>query len=362
MKKNDLKRIDISSIEDLKNILLTLGYNFKSESFLEELKVEFKLSMECLKKIEALDEEKIVYRAKSIDDFILYMELLVSFDAEIRELEKALEGISELYISRTEYDRGRGLRERKESIDKDLCLDKIQWIKKNIEILEQDDYIEKIDGIYAEIEEENLFSKDIELLKKIILNDSLIEDYNEEEMIKTFYIKLDGVNKDYIKVKKGGLEYYEHLKIDVWRFRRLIKNLYKYLEKRAEKYYINQSNTIGDTVNIALAFFYGKEYRAISGGNNIESYCIAPMDERFKSFKVNKRGEIGIGYNRFNDSEKKIFEEINNQIEEGVVGRKGEVILYTKLELCPSCYYVMAQFKEKYPNIDIKINYGKKYC
>ncbi|WP_297638269.1 deaminase domain-containing protein [uncultured Clostridium sp.] len=360
--KNDLKRIDIGNIEDLKKVLFILGYNFNEECFLDELKEEFNLSNECIEKIESLDKEGVVYRAKSIEDFILYMELLVSFDSKIKELEKELDRVNELYIFRVEYDRERGLRERKESIDKDLCLEKIQWIKRNIGILEHDDYIEKIEEIYDEIEEGNLFSKDIELLKKLILNDSLIEDYDEEEMIKTFYIKLDGVNKNYIKVKKGGLEYYEHLKKDILRVKRLIKNLSKYLEIRDEKYYLNQSNTVQDAVNIASASFNGVDYKAISGGINLKKYCMAPKEESFKSFKVNKLGEIGIGYNRFNDSEKKIFEKIDDQIEKGLVKSSGEVILYTKLEPCPSCYYVMAQFKEKYPNIDIKINYGKKYC
>ena len=61
-----------------------------------------------------------------------------------------------------------------------------------------------------------------------------------------------------------------------------------------------------------------KEFKAISGSNEIEDYCKAPpiKEASFKSSKVNKLGNLGIGYNRVNDSEKKILEEIHKQIED----------------------------------------------
>ena len=54
---------------------------------------------------------------------------------------------------------------------------------------------------------------------------------------------------------------------------------------------------------------------------------------------------MGIGYNRVNDSEKKIIEEINNLIDLGKIPSEGELVLYSKWEPCPSCYYVISQFK-----------------
>ena len=81
----------------------------------------------------------------------------------------------------------------------------------------------------------------------------------------------------------------------------------------------------------------------------------------FKSSKVNKLGKLGIGYNRINDSEKKILEEINKQIESNELEDKGELVLYSKWQPCPSCYYVISQFCEKYPRIKFKVKYRNKY-
>ena len=92
-------------------------------------------------------------------------------------------------------------------------------------------------------------------------------------------------------------------------------------------------------------------------------YCtVVPMDKSaFISRKVNKLGELGVGYNRVNDSEKKILEEINKQIENGKLKDEANLILYSKFEPCPSCYYVISQFMNKYPKIKIHVKYKEKY-
>ncbi|MBM6839764.1 hypothetical protein H9X77_16505, partial [Clostridium saudiense] len=106
-----------------------------------------------------------------------------------------------------------------------------------------------------------------------------------------------------------------------------------------------------------------KEFKAISGKNNVRGYCIAPNlgEAAFEACKVNKLGKIGIGYKRVNDSEKKILEEIHRQIESKVLKDEGELILYSKWQPCPSCYYVISQFCNMYPNIKLKVKYHKKY-
>ena len=147
---------------------------------------------------------------------------------------------------------------------------------------------------------------------------------------------------------------------------RLIKNMNKYIkvdEKEKTTFKIDQSKTLQDSINIAVAIYDNKEFKAISGSNNITNYCIAPSQGTavFKSSKVNKLGKLGIGYNRVNDSEKKIFEEIHKQIEEKVLKNEGNLILYSKWEPCPSCYFVISQFCRQHPNIKIQVKYSKKY-
>ena len=52
---------------------------------------------------------------------------------------------------------------------------------------------------------------------------------------------------------------------------------------------------------------------------------------------------------------------IDKDIEENKLDNKGEVILYSKWEPCPSCYFVISQFCEKYPLINVKVRYEKRY-
>ena len=125
----------------------------------------------------------------------------------------------------------------------------------------------------------------------------------------------------------------------------------------------NHLKALQDSINIAVAMYDNKEFKAISGSNDIEDYCKAPpfKEAIFKSSKVNKLGKLGIGYNRVNDSEKKILEEIHKQIEEKELNDYGKLTLYSKWEPCPSCYFVISQFCEKHPKISVEVKYNKKY-
>ena len=196
--------------------------------------------------------------------------------------------------------------------------------------------------------------KFIELLKKMILfnNKNIYEEYDEFNQTKSVFIEMPKkISFDYVMAQKGSVEYHQHINSYIPRMRRLIKNMDRYLIKEEENgiFKINQSSTIQDSVNIAIAIFNGREFRAVSGINDIKNSCllIPPGEEKFESCKVNKVGKLGIGYNRVNDSEKKIIEEINNLIDLGKIPSEGELVLYSKWEPCPSCYYVISQFIKK---------------
>lgn len=226
-----------------------------------------------------------------------------------------------------------------------------------------------LEVLEKELDNEYIYAKDIELLKKIVLNrnEGIKEKYDHETKIKTLSIQMPKqINYQYIKAKKGTVEYHQYLSKNIPRIRRLIKNLNKYTkvdEYEKTTFKINQSKALQDSINIAVAIYDDKEFKAISGSNDIKKYYKAPSKEKavFKSNKVNKLGELGIGYDRVNDSEKKIFEEIHKQIESKVLKNEGNLILYSKWEPCPSCYFVISQFSKVHPNIKIQVKYSKKY-
>ena len=65
-------------------------------------------------------------------------------------------------------------------------------------------------------------------------------------------------------------------------------------------------------------------------------------------------------YDRNVDTEFKIFEEINANLR-GDPNTVGKITLYTDFSPCAGCQYVMKQFKEKYPKIDIIVIYKLEY-
>ena len=126
---------------------------------------------------------------------------------------------------------------------------------------------------------------------------------------------------------------------------------------------INQSKTLQDSINIAVAIYNEKEFKAVSGQYELDDYCIAmnKEDTAFESYKVNRLGELGSGYDRFYDSEKKILERIHKQIEEKELDDKGKLVIYSRWEPCPSCYYVISQFCKAHPEIKVNIKFDKAY-
>ncbi|MGL5352386.1 MAG: deaminase domain-containing protein [Clostridium sp.] len=374
LNKEKKERIRINNIEDLKAELTKEGYsidNLNDIEFKDFITKTFQIDNSVVDNAFTCLDNEITYRADDSRDFIDYIEKIVTFEDEHIKLFEKIGNIKKLIIDRVEYEREPSLRDNVEHIIKE-----IENIKSKISRIENLEEKEVIDNLEKEIDNDYVYTKDINLLRRILLEskkhlsrekENLKEQYNDKTMTKTIVMELPNkIDTGYIKAKKGSVEYHEFLSNNIPRIRRLIKNIDKYLEtveNEESTFRINQSNTIQDSINIAMAIFNNREFKAISGKNNIEGYCIAPKveDAVFECSKVNKLGQLGVGYKRVNDSEKKIFEEINKKIEEGVLQSEGNLILYSKWEPCPSCHYVISQFCSKYPNIKVKVKYIKKY-
>ena len=366
-KKTSKKRIKIRDIEDLKKALLEKNIILQSynELNLKEIFLkDFNIDTNVFNKIYCSIKEGIItYKVEDINDFIDYIKNIIIFEDEHKKLCEKLNKIKILKIDRVEYDRIPSIQDDVEHI-----LKIVDYIKEAISAEIDDEGKLKLNSLEDEVDRDYVYAKDIELLKKIIIynNNNIKEEYDESSQTKTLLIEVpNNINFDYIKAEKGSVEYYQHIKSYIPRMKRLIRNIDKYIEVEEINgvFKINQSTAIQDSVNMAIAVFNNQEFRAVSGKNDIKNSCkLVSLEEAvFESCKVNKLGKLGIGYNRVNDSEKKIFEYINKKIEDKELNPEGNLTLYTKWQPCPSCYYVISQFINKYPKIDIKVKYYKEY-
>ena len=368
LKNRKRERIKINNMNDLKEALKKEGYNINEcdeQKFKEEIASIFGKDNSVTERLfTCLKNSEVTYKVEDVKDFIDYIEKMISFENEHNELCKKISKVKKLIINRIEYER-----ELSSRYDVKDIVKIVEEIKNDISVRISEEEKAKLEYLENEINSEYLYANDIELLKKMIIlrKEEVKEQYNDKTRIKTITIEIPNqINYKYIKSKKGTVEYHEHISSKIPRMQRLIKNIDKYMkvdEKEKTTFKINQSKALQDSINIAVAIYDNKEFKAISGSNNIINYCRA-LDEDcavFKSCKVNKLGELGIGYNRVNDSEKKILEEIHKQIEAKVLKDGGDLILYSKWEPCPSCYFVISQFCKKHPSIKIQVKYVKKY-
>ena len=365
VKSTKKDRIKIRTIKDFIKVLQNENYNLSmvtEEDFEEEIINEFNVNNKiCKEMYMTLNDGNITYKVNGIKDFIDYIESVIVFEDEHNKLCEKINNIKTLIIDRVEYERILTTQDDVEHI-----LKIIEETKKSISGKINEEGKIKLESLEDEINRDYVYAKDIELLKRMILcnNKNVKEEYDEKSQTKTLFIEIpEKIDFAYVKAEKGTVEYYQHIKSYIPRMKRLIKNLDKYIMEYNKTYKINQSIAIQDSVNMAIVIYNGKEFRAVSGKNDIENSCtlIPPGQEYFESCKVNKLGKLGIGYNRINDSEKKILEKIHRLIEDGSLTDEGELILYSKWEPCPSCYYVISQFIEKYPNINLKVMYYKEY-
>lgn len=356
--KSNIKkqRIKVKDIHDLMKLLNNQGYEGNNLCDIKELDLEDSL----LKYI----NDDITYTAKSLEDLLDYFRKINTFENIHKELCEMIKKVKILHIDRVEYDRKICVQD-----DVDEMIKIVENIKSDIsEKADESDKV-RIDIIERELDKEYIYAKDIELLKKMISfeNKEIYEKYNAEEMVNRVSIHIqERISRRYIPVENGSIEYHDHLNNNIPRIQRLIKNLNKYITEEDydnSVYKINQSEALNDSINIAVAVYDNKEYKAISGSNEVLDYCASPEVEkaRFESNKVNKLGKLGVGYNRVNDSEKKILERIHKDIEEKKVKDNGELIIYSKWEPCPSCYYVIYQFCKIHQDIDVKVKYINRY-
>ena len=362
------ERIKISNLADFKNALIKEEYltnEFAEENLKKEVQKIFGLSNSAIDNLyKRLQQEDIKYRANNVTEFIDYMEKIMVFEDEQNRLCEKISSIKILEIDRVEYDRIMSVQDNVEEILKDIA-----GLSDSIAVRMNEEEKINLENLEKEIDEGYVYAKDIELLKKMVVTKEaeLEEKYNEDTKTRTIKIKIpQEINSEYIKAKKGSVEYYEHLTNNIPRMQRLINNLNRYIEideDEKDKVRINQSETLQDSINIAVAVFDGLKFKAISGSDEIENFCMAPARDKavFKSSKVNKLGKLGIGYDRINDSEKKIFEAIHQKIQAKEVKDYGKLTLYSKWEPCQSCYFVISQFIKRYPEIDVQIKYLKRY-
>lgn len=367
-KKRKKERIRIKNLKDFKDVLKKEGYEineFNEEKFKEEIAKIFGVKNTVIESLyKFIGEAEITYRANDVKDLIDYIKKMVLFENEHNRLYKKISTIRTLIIDRIEYERVPSVQDNVENI-----IITIEKIANDISGRISEENKIKIRAVEKELDKEYLYAKDIELLKKMVLlrKEGVKETYDHQTKTKTISIEIsEKINHEYIKARKGTVEYHECLSNNIPRMQRLIKNMNKYIkmdEKEKTTFKIDQSKALQDTINIAVAIYDEKEFRAISGSNEITGYCSAPPQDVavFKSSKVNKLGKLGIGYDRVNDSEKKIFEEIHKQIEEKALKNEGNLILYSKWEPCQSCYFVISQFCKKHPNIKVQVKYIKKY-
>ena len=362
------ERIKISNLGDFQNALIKEEYltnEFAEENLKKEVQKIFGLSNSVIDNLyKRLQQEDIKYRANNVTEFIDYMEKIMVFEDEQNRLCEKISSIKILEIDRVEYDRIMSVQDNVEEILKDIA-----GLSDSIAVRMNEEEKINLENLEKEIDEGYVYAKDIELLKKMVVTKEaeLEEKYNEDTKTRTIKIKIpQEINSEYIKAKKGSVEYYEHLTNNIPRMQRLINNLNRYIEideDEKDKVRINQSETLQDSINIAVAVFDGLKFKAISGSDEIENFCMAPARDKavFKSSKVNKLGKLGIGYDRINDSEKKIFEAIHQKIQAKEVKDYGKLTLYSKWEPCQSCYFVISQFIKRYPEIDVQIKYLKRY-
>lgn len=360
-------RVRIKDKKEFRNVLKNEGFEIKDfgeEKIKKLLLNKFIVNDNTLKKMKECINDEIAYRVENIKDFIDYIEKILLFEKNHKLLVNKINNMDEFYIDRIEYEKEAHFQEEIYNL-----MEVVEEIKLKTKEEISDEERERLINLEKEIEEEYLYAKDIELLKSMVIknNCEVKESYNNETKVKRLSIKSgENFGYGYIKAKKGTVEYHEYLNRNIPRMRRLIKNIDKYIESdkvHIGKIRIDQSKALQDSINVAVALFNGKEFKAISGSNEILGYCEGRKEEKqaFKSMKVNKLGKLGIGYNRINDSEKKIFEKIHRQIEEKEIKNEGDLTLYSKWEPCPSCYLVISQFSKKYPLINVRVKYGEKY-
>jgi hypothetical protein len=131
-----------------------------------------------------------------------------------------------------------------------------------------------------------------------------------------------------------------------------IKNSVKEWEERIKQ--IRQQKGVSAFKNIAVADFQvgsdRDELIAVSGRKTRPGTVSLPQHPLFQTL------EMPPGHSRSYDSEYKILEELASRYSE-TPEVEGTVNLLTERAPCPSCNYVIAQFRSRFPNISLTVNH-----
>lgn len=101
-------------------------------------------------------------------------------------------------------------------------------------------------------------------------------------------------------------------------------------------------------------YYAHSQIKTTSGNPSLNEYSIEPQEKDI-IFKATEAPDVnGIPYLRTADTEYKILNDLAKQLGDKV-DTKGKIKLFTELDTCGSCNYIIRQFKDKYPNIEIEV-------
>lgn len=88
-------------------------------------------------------------------------------------------------------------------------------------------------------------------------------------------------------------------------------------------------------------------------------YALIPSTPSLSPIRTNRNRDINDGPLRENDTEYKLLEKVSKCIRDK--DEHSLIRMYTDLEPCLSCDYVIIQFTKRYPNITIEVYYKDEY-
>ena len=119
---------------------------------------------------------------------------------------------------------------------------------------------------------------------------------------------------------------------------------------------INKINGVPEKIYSYSSFDDLNEATKFGATINEEEFKVAwlPKKSSFECFEVANNVKGGKPYLRIHDTEYKILSEID-KILNGDINATGKITLFTEKTCCESCSDVIAQFSQKYPNIEIEV-------
>ncbi|MEZ2737354.1 deaminase domain-containing protein [Aneurinibacillus aneurinilyticus] len=101
-------------------------------------------------------------------------------------------------------------------------------------------------------------------------------------------------------------------------------------------------------------YYAHSQIKTTSGNPSLNEYSTEPKGKDI-IFKATEAPDVnGIPYLRTADTEYKILNDLAKRLGDKV-DTKGKIRLFTELDTCGSCNYIIRQFNDKYPNIEIEV-------